>query len=218
MFIGKMLPSAVLMLAVIGLILGQAAGRDGRINPEEDVTILENGPLPGVCSGDIIFRRGRSLVSTLVLLNDRESPFSHTGIVALEDGIPYVIHAVPGEPGKNGEELVKRDLLTEFLSPEKAAQFAVFRLKNDDPEAVFQAAAAAEKYYQNRLAFDKAFSIRSDDRLYCTELVWKAYLSAGLNLTGNRFARTNASFIADSLILPGHILNSPLLYEVYSHY
>jgi len=218
MFIAKMLPSAVLMLAVIGLMLGQAPARDGRKNPEGDVNIRKAGALPEVCSGDIIFRRGRSLVSTVVLLNDRESPFSHTGIVSLEGGIPYVIHAVPGEPDTNGEERVKRDLLTEFLTPEKAARFAVFRLKNGDPDAVFQAAATAEGYYQNRLAFDKAFSIRSDDRLYCTELVWKAYLSAGLNLTGNRFARTNASFIADSLILPGHILKSSLLYEVYSHY
>ncbi|HRW68380.1 YiiX/YebB-like N1pC/P60 family cysteine hydrolase, partial [Lentimicrobium sp.] len=93
-------------------------------------------------------------------------------------------------------------------------RYAVYRLCRDTAGFSARAASKAMEYYEKNLAFDKAFDIKSDERLYCTELVWKAYLSSGINLTGNRFARLSMNLLADSLILPGQLIHSNLLKEI----
>lgn len=70
-------------------------------------------------------------------------------------------------------------------------------------------------YYEMGLPFDKAFDFRNDDKLYCTELVWKAYLAAGINLTNGKFYVLTMNLVADSIILPGQFLESELLTQIY---
>ncbi|MGV8111602.1 MAG: YiiX/YebB-like N1pC/P60 family cysteine hydrolase [Lentimicrobium sp.] len=215
MIIRKMLPLAFLMLAVIGLMLGQSADRNLSGIPAEATPLNESPALPALNDGDIIFRKGRSLVSAVVMMNDPTTAFSHVGIVVHRDGEPFIIHAVPGEPDENGDEKVRCDKTADFISHDKASRYAVYRLCSDTAGFSARAASKAMEYYHEKLAFDKAFNIKSDDRLYCTELVWKAYLSSGINLTGSHFTRLSMNFLADSLILPGQLLNSSLLKEIH---
>jgi len=209
-----MLPMAILVLAVIGLMLGQAADRRLSGISIESMPDRNNLLLPELLDGDIVFRKGRSLVSAVVMMNDPSTAYSHVGIVVHIDGEPFVVHAVPGEPDENGEEIVRCDKTADFLSIDKASRYAVYRLCRDTAGFSARAASKAMEYYEKNLAFDKAFDIRSDERLYCTELVWKAYLSSGINLTGNRFARLSMNLLADSLILPGQLIHSNLLKEI----
>lgn len=69
-------------------------------------SILENG--------DIIFRRGTSFVSNMVLMADKSSPYSHVGIIKIIDGNYFVIHSVPAEEISE-KDLTKIDPLLTFL-------------------------------------------------------------------------------------------------------
>lgn len=195
-------------------MLGQAPKGTISGTSQEGTFGIENPAPPALKDGDIVFRKGRSLVSAVVMMNDPSTAYSHVGIVIHIDGEPFVVHAVPGEPDENGEEIVRCDKTADFLSIDKASRYAVYRLCRDTAGFSARAASKAMEYYEKKLAFDKAFDIRSDERLYCTELVWKAYLSSGINLTGNRFTRLSMNLLADSLILPGQLIHSNLLKEI----
>lgn len=213
MLIRKMLPVSLLLFIVIGFLF-VFAHKNGSIFPSSKQSPV-NVKIPELCEGDLVFRKGRSLVSTVVLMNDHASAYSHVGIVVIMNGEPFIVHAVPGEPDENGEEKVKCDTPVDFLDDEKASLFAVFRLAEDEKHLAEMAAKKSMEYYDMGLPFDKALDFKSEDKLYCTELVWKAYLEAGINLTGNKFHALTLNFLADSVILPGQLIESKLLTQVY---
>jgi hypothetical protein len=165
--------------------------------------------------GDIVFRKGQSLVSSLVLLNDRSTEFSHVGIVCKLNSELYIIHAVPGEPDADGKEVVKCERPEAFFDPGKARSIAVVRVKGTTEVMRKEAAHAALAYFEQKLPFDGAINFKTDDKLYCTELVWKAWLKAGINITQNQFKLLKFNLVNDSIILPGHIMHSPLITQIY---
>lgn len=218
MLIRRILPLSLLLLAIIGFLIVFAQRESADVSGAKSSFGTDSQwerELPELCEGDLVFRKGRSLVSTVVLMNDRASSYSHVGIVAFKNGEPFVVHAVPGETDGNGEEKVKCDVPVDFLDFEKASLFAVFRLADNEKHQAEIAAQTAMDYYEMGLLFDKALDFRSDDKLYCTELVWKAYLKAGINLTGNEFHVLSLKLIADSIILPGQFVESELLIQIY---
>ncbi|MBW6491439.1 MAG: hypothetical protein K0B15_09635 [Lentimicrobium sp.] len=204
----KLLLFFLLVLFVLGFISFTIVNKKllSKNKPAEAINLVTE--LPELEEGDLIFRKGRSLVSRIVLMNDSKTDYSHIGIVAFFEKHPYVIHAVPGEPNIEGEEVVKCETPEDFLSSDKASKFAVYRLIEDTGSYSTLAAHKALEYYHARLPFDKAMNFRTDDKLYCTELVWKAYLAAGINITHNRFHMISFSMLSDSLILPGHFIEN----------
>ncbi len=218
MFIRKMLPVSLLLLTAIGFML-VFAKRDSSetfpVKPSFDTDSCRVRELPALRDGDLVFRKGRSLVSRVVLMNDRTSAYSHVGIVAFKNDEPFIVHVAPGEPDENGDEKVKCETPADFLDEGKADLFAVFRLAEEETHLAKMAAQKALDYYEKGLPFDKSFDFRNDDKLYCTELVWKAYLAAGINLTGNKFHVLTMNLIADSIILPGQFIESKLLMQIY---
>ena len=96
--------------------------------------------------GDIIFRRGISLVSNLVLEHDTDSPYSHVGIITLDNGKVFVIHAVPDE-SETEIDYCKKDPLQLFLRTDRASAYAVIRY--NDKFAAQHAADYAEKCFEN---------------------------------------------------------------------
>lgn len=211
----KLLSLLFILLVALGCISIAIADKHkiSKNNPELAINLTT--ALPELKDGDLIFRKGRSMISRIVLMNDTKTDYSHIGIVAILENVPFVIHAVPGEPNEKGEELVKCDLPENFLSFEKASKFAVYRLKEDSVRCSYFAAQKALEFYYAKLPFDKAMNFRTDDKLYCTELVWKAYLSAGINITDNKFHLINFSLFTDSLIMPSQIIENMSLMQIY---
>ncbi len=97
----------------------------------------------------------------------------HVGMVVIgRDGEPLVIHA-SGDPTRS-KATVRAVSLGKFLEEAKTA--AVFRMRN--PAAARVAAAEVESYARRRLLFDTEFSLKSKNRLYCSEMVWRAMSKA----------------------------------------
>ena len=165
--------------------------------------------------GDIIFRRGTSFVSNMVLMADESSPYSHTGIIKIFEDKVFVIHSVPAEtPGE--KDAVKIESIDYFLIRDRATAVAVYRLMNDDTLTATTAANNALNYARINTPFDSDFNLDDDSKLYCTELVWKCYLNAGINLTEKIAEDIKIPLKQGPIILPGTLLKSKNIKHIYS--
>jgi len=117
-------------------------------------------------NGDIIFHTSRSSQS-IAIQKATNSPYSHMGIVYLKDAQPYVFEAV---------EPVKSTPLDEWTARGVRGEFVVKRLRNDGevltPDALARMKEVGEAFRGKH--YDLYFEW-SDDRVYCSELVWKIY-------------------------------------------
>lgn len=174
--------------------------------PAVDAAAVESVAQPG----DVVFRRGQSLLSRVVLSGDRDPEFSHVGIVAERGGALVVVHAVPSDDGE--PEPVRVEPLATFYAPEAADLGAVRRPA--DP-AIGRAAARAALRLARGRHFDATLDLDSDDLLYCTELVWKAYREAGLDLTGGHLDYASGLLGHDGpMVFPSSLLHSRSLAPV----
>ncbi len=121
-------------------------------------------------NGDIIFQTSQSPQS-VAIQKATKSRYSHMGIVFVENGPARVFEAV---------EPVKTTPLHEWISRGKNEHFVVKRLKRADElltnESLERMRVIGETKYLN-LHYDKYFQW-SDDRIYCSELVWKVFKEA----------------------------------------
>jgi hypothetical protein len=124
--------------------------------------------------GDIVFQTSRSAQSTAIQ-RATHSPYSHMGIVNLRNGAPFVFEAV---------EPVKLTPLEEWVKRGRGGHFVVKRLR--DAAQVLTPTAIRRMVEVGRTFEGRHYDLTfewSDDRVYCSELVWKVYERAlGLRL------------------------------------
>jgi len=116
--------------------------------------------------GDIIFHTSRSAQS-VAIQRATHSPWSHMGIIFIRDGKPYVYEAIA---------TVRYTPLGRWTERGTGNHYVIKRLKvapSADQAAKLRRAAAR---YANK-PYDLYFEW-SDDRIYCSELVWKMYRDA----------------------------------------
>lgn len=134
-------------------------------NPEPDITKLRDG--------DIIFQTSTSAQSQAIQLATH-SEYSHCGIVYKEGGKYFVFEAI--------QPVTKTPLLV-WVARGEDAHYVVKRLK--DTTALTSAALDKMKVdakAMNGKDYDLYFEW-SDERIYCSELIWKLYKDAtGLEL------------------------------------
>jgi len=155
-------------------------------------------------SGDIIFRHGRGFISnTLMSLGQREKKYSHAGIVSVENGNVYVYHAIGGE--QNISNKLRRDKLEDFCSPQDIHAFGIYR-SDFNPEQIQQVLAKVYDYYKNELQFDTKFDLTTNDKMYCTEMIYKIFI--GVAGEGNYISLSavgNKKYVAcDDIYLNSH--------------
>lgn len=163
-------------------------------------------------SGDIIFRRGPSLESQAVVTFDGGAVFSHVGIVVCQDGVTQVIHVVPAE---GGPDITKTEPVEEYLRSDRALAAKAYRVISENPSQIKQAVEIAKDYARHQVPFDNNFDLASDDALYCTELVWRAYQKAGIDLLDGHFEQSTTSLIKGPVIWPSSLLHSEHLEPVW---
>jgi hypothetical protein len=172
-------------------------------------------PEYNIQNGDLIFRRGYSTQSRAVILADRKSRYSHVGIICIENGMPFVIHAVPIE-NKGEPDFIKKEKLTEFLNPKKASEFEIYR-SDFSKEIKNRAVVNAIQFFENKLSFDNKYDFTSDDQLYCTELVLKAFQTDSFNSLAIKSTRLNFIFGNIDVIMPGNIIENPHFFKIINH-
>jgi hypothetical protein len=198
--------SILACLLFLFLILNISQSNNSKIN-----TITKYN----IQNGDLIFRRGHSTESQIVIIADRKSRFSHVGIICIENEIPLVIHAVPSE--NNGEpDFIKKEKLAEFLVPEKASEFAIYR-SDFSKEIKNRAAVNALQFFENKLTFDGKYDFASDDKLYCTELVLKAFQPDSFKSLTIKSTSLNFIFGNIDVIMPGNIIENSHFFKIINH-
>jgi Permuted papain-like amidase enzyme, YaeF/YiiX, C92 family len=129
--------------------------------------------------GDIVFRLGdaRALRGILPLSSfiarATGSPFSHTAIVAIEEGSPVVYDA--------SSEGIRR-LPFEAWMVECVGPMDVKRPKPNYRDRIPGVIGYCRKLFEKQVPFDYEFSL-DDDSFYCLELTEKAFRSQGMALS-----------------------------------
>jgi hypothetical protein len=122
--------------------------------------------LPKVSEGDIIFHTSRSAQSQAVQ-QATGSRYSHMGIILFRKGKPWVFEA---------SATVKYTPLTEWIARGTHKHYVVKRLKTArqtlTPKALEKLRKTARAFVGK--PYDLTFGW-SDERMYCSELVWKIY-------------------------------------------
>lgn len=160
----------------------------------------------GARTGDVLFRRGRSLISRAVLLADSTGEFSHVGVVVRHEGEVLVIHAEPGDRLADG--YVRAEPVDSFLAPDRAAAWALYRpVEHFDSQGAAALADAALRHVRDRTPFDAALDTVDPTRLYCTELVLDLYRAVSRDL---EVPLRRLSFLGQTreVVLPSDIASS----------
>lgn len=120
--------------------------------------------------GDIVFS-GSPTGQGGAIMAATGSRYTHCGIVYLKDGRPMVLEAV---------QPVGVVSLADFKARAKPGTFMARRLKTAVAPANYQQARAWAEA-QIGIPYDTRF-LWDDGKLYCSELVWKIYQRAGVEL------------------------------------
>jgi hypothetical protein len=178
---------------------------------------------PALNDGDIVFQTSRSSQS-IAVQRATASKYSHMVMVVHRGGKPYVLEAI---------STVQYTPLDQWVARGVGHHFVAKRLQNADarltPQAIQKLRQAGSQFVgrPNDLVFGW-----SDDRIYCSELAWKAHDRAlGIQIGTLQHVRDfNLSDLAvkakmherygtkvplnETVISPGSMFDSPLLVTV----
>jgi uncharacterized protein YycO len=120
-------------------------------------------------NGDLIFQTSLSEQSKAIQLATK-SEYSHCGIIFNEGNDYYVFEAI---------QPVKRTPLDKWIARGKDSEYVIKRLKNAEqvltPTTISKMKQVGEEFRGKN--YDLTFEW-SDDKIYCSELIWKIYQRA----------------------------------------
>ncbi|WP_022823925.1 YiiX family permuted papain-like enzyme [Hymenobacter norwichensis] len=145
--------------------------RIAQVQQEQDerATMALDSIRPKLHNGDLIFQTSTSTQSRAIQLATH-SPYSHCGILFRRGTEWRVFEAV---------QPVSETSLAAWVARGKGGQFVVKRLHDAETvltPATLQRLRAAGEQYRGK-SYDLYFGW-SDDRIYCSELLWKMYQQA----------------------------------------
>lgn len=117
-------------------------------------------------NGDLIFQTSLSSQSKAIQ-KATKSKYSHCGIIYKENGEYYVFEAI---------QPVQKTPLNKWIARGEGSHYVVKRLKNADKVLTPSALKKMESIGKTMAGknYDLYFEW-SDDRIYCSELIWKIY-------------------------------------------
>ena len=168
--------------------------------------------------GDILFQQSTSGQCEAIRLATG-SPWTHCGVLVKQEGEWFVCEAV---------QPVVMTPVDEFIRRGKSRPVAIRRMAaglSDDQARIITDYALAHVGFNYDLGFRW-----SDEEYYCSELVWKAYAAAGIELTSarplNDYDLSSPVVKAimekrygkdiplqEPMVAPGDLLQSPLLLD-----
>ncbi|MBR6202489.1 MAG: hypothetical protein IKQ62_05760 [Bacteroidaceae bacterium] len=136
--------------------------------------------------GDLVMRCGYGVESKAVT-EASQSIYSHIGMLHYDGllGQWMVVHAVPDEAERGEPEWLKCERLSDFYAADRAMRGAWMRVDCSDAVAGAAVRYALQKVKQ-KVVFDNDYLLSDTTSLYCTELIWQAYLHQGIDLSDSR--------------------------------
>ncbi|MDR6561437.1 MULTISPECIES: YiiX family permuted papain-like enzyme [unclassified Arcicella] len=162
-------PLILSVLLGLTLLIGLYAKRkihDPKFQLEKVKNLTDNGEIQ---NGDIIFQTSLSTQSKAIQLATK-SKYSHCGLIYKEGNSFFVFEAV---------QPVKRTPLAQWIARGKGGHYVIKRLKNANhilTAEVLNKMKQVGNSFQGK-NYDLTFEW-SDDKIYCSELIWKVYQRA----------------------------------------
>ena len=172
--LGNYLVASLVILTLILCFLSQIHGV-GKNNKVFTLPISEN-ELAQIHSGDIILREGKSFISQAFRnFSIVDKHYSHAGVAYNLHGKMFVCHVVAAEGNKSDK--VRLEPIESFCNPLENSSWAVYRtgIKKEEIDQ------AMLHFFSHKISFDLNFDLKSDDKMYCTELVYKIMTTANHN-------------------------------------
>jgi uncharacterized protein YycO len=182
---------------------------------------VAGGEIPALREGDILFTSCERGQGEAIIAATR-SPYTHCGVVFERDGKLMVLEAV---------QPVRVSTLAAFMANGRKEHFIAKRLKTPVKPEFYRkarewATAQVGRDYDLRFGWD-------DAKLYCSELVWKIYQKAGVELCApkrfrdydldqpsvrriieQRFGGMHRVPMDEKVVAPSDLADSPLLVDV----
>jgi hypothetical protein len=155
--------------------------------------------------GDLVVRLNQDPMSIYIKdFNRHDKSYSHAGLVMFENGYPYIYHLVNGS--ENPSELLRKDSLSRFCDPKKNSAFGIFRYELNESE-IKNLKTLIKKWYKKQIRFDMKFSLASDDKMYCSEMISKGLAIAThkrILIASTKLTGVEARFFSGYMKLPFH--------------
>lgn len=173
----------LLLLALTGCNgTEQAAGNPTDVVAEEikDVRAGNEAMLDDarkiIQTGDLILRTGTDYSSEQIkALSKQDATYSHGGIAYVDSGRVYVCHVETDYFHVHNK--VKKEPLDSFCNPAKNLGFAVARYTLTEEEKKRFLDYLDQREAQ-QVSFDIRFDLATDDKMYCSEMIYKGLAQA----------------------------------------
>jgi Permuted papain-like amidase enzyme, YaeF/YiiX, C92 family len=129
--------------------------------------------LKNICQpGDLIVRLGDDFVSDRIrYVSVTDHSYSHAGIIVMHNNKKMVCHIYP-DGYLTGADTIHFDLIDSFLNIKTNLKCALYRYDLSDSEKI-NVQAELNKYHNRNVHFDKTYELETDDKLYCSEMIYK---------------------------------------------
>lgn len=159
-----------LLIILIGILtIGCNSTESESVNDKTEQIAKNESVNDALQNGDLIFHTSKSRQSQAIQIATN-SKYSHMGIIYKEQNKYYVYEAI---------SKVKLTKLEDWISRGKNRHYVVKRLKNStkilNTKGLLKMKSIGRKYLNK--SYDLKFEW-SDNKIYCSELVWKIYKEA----------------------------------------
>jgi len=148
---------------------------DLRQEPTAKDTIQQHtDSLKNMCQpGDLIVRLGDDFISDRIrYLSVKDHSYSHAGIIVVHDNKKMVCHIYPDD-FVPGADTVRYDIIDSFLNTRTNLKCALYRYDISDSEKI-NLEGEFNSYHNRKVHFDKRFELKTEDKIYCSEMIYKA--------------------------------------------
>ena len=172
-------------------------------------------PYDSLRTGDIVFRRGCSYTSHIVLAGQANHNYSHIGLVQHNDSGWCVIHSVNDEHDHPTDfDRVKIEKIERFFAPGRATNGEIMHTWLND-STVAKMSQQAIQLVKDSVRFDASFNSDDHRKLYCTEFIYFLYKNAGEDITEGRRTPVGILCFPDEIIFPCDIYENKKLKSFY---
>lgn len=138
--------------------------------------------LKNICQpGDLVVRLGDDFISDRIrYLSVSDHSYSHAGIIVIHNNKKMVCHIYPDDFVR-GADTVRYDNIDSFLNTTTNLKCALYRYDLSNSEKI-NLENELNNYHKKKVHFDKKYELETDDKVYCSEMIYKALKK----VTGNR--------------------------------